>query len=99
MPMPPYPLHCYTPQCGRPAVYKIASRWSDGVTKELKTYALSCADCLPDWFRRSRAKQSACRLAPGEVLETPGIFSLERGRRDSGIHRLTELEAKMLEQS
>jgi hypothetical protein len=97
--MPPYPLQCYTPQCGRPAVYKIASRWSDGVTKELKTYALSCADCLPDWFRRSRVKQSSCRLAPGEILETPGIFSLERGRRDSQIHRLTELEATMLEQS
>jgi hypothetical protein len=99
MPMPLYPLHCYTPQCGRPAVYKIASRWSDGVTKELKTYGLACADCLPDWFRRSRLKQASCRLAPGEVLETPGIFSLERGRRDSEIHRLTELEAKMLEQS
>jgi hypothetical protein len=96
MPMPPYPIFCYTRGCGQPAVYKIAARWSDGVTGELKTYALSCAECLPDWFRRSRAKQAACRLAPGETLESPGIYSLERGRRDVEIHRLLDLEKELL---
>src|SRR6516165_1234233 len=96
MPMPPYPISCYTRGCGQLAVYKIAARWSDGVTGELKTYALSCAQCLPDWFRRSRAKQAACRLAPGETLESPGIYSLERGRRDVEIHRLLDLEKELL---
>ena len=81
MPMPPYPISCFTPACSRPAKYKIAARWSDGVTGELKTYALSCAVCLADWFRRSREKQAACRLAPGETLESPSIYELERGRR------------------
>ena len=61
MPMPPYPILCYTRACGKPAIYKIAARWSDGVTHELKTYALCCADCLADWFGRSRQKQAACR--------------------------------------
>ena len=37
MPMPPYPVLCYRPGCGKPAVYKIAARWSDGVTEELTT--------------------------------------------------------------
>src|SRR5262249_39941070 len=32
MPMSPYPVICYRPGCGRPALYKIAARWSDGVT-------------------------------------------------------------------
>jgi len=96
MPMPAYPILCYRKGCGKPAVYKIAARWSDGVTRELKTYALSCADCLPDWFRRSLAKQKVCRLAAGETLETPGIYSLERGRRDVEIHRLRDLEDKLL---
>jgi hypothetical protein len=92
MPMPPYPLYCYTRNCGRPAVYKIAARWSDGITQELKTYGLCCRECLPERFRASRQKRAACRLAAGETLEEPGIYSLERGQRDADLHRLTELE-------
>jgi hypothetical protein len=90
--MPSYPLHCYTRGCGRLAQYKIAARWSDGVTGELKTYALCCAECLPAWFRQSRQRQATCRLAPGESLETPGIYHLERGHRDQQLHRLVDLE-------
>ncbi len=93
--MPPYPIVCSRPGCGKLAVYKIAARWSDGVTQELKTYALCCADCLPDLFCRSREKQAACRLTPGETLDTPGIFALERGRRDVEIPRLRELEQSL----
>src|SRR5437763_16379889 len=96
MPMPAYPILCYRKGCGKPAVYKIAARRSDGVTQELKTFALSCADCLPDWFRRGLAKQKVCRLAAGETLETPRSYSLERGRRGVGIHRLRDLEEKVL---
>src|SRR5438552_3653891 len=96
MPMPPYPIHCYSSGCEKLAVYKIAARWSDGVTQELKTYAITCADCVADWFRRSRAKQAACRLAPGETLEPPGIFTLERGRRDAEILRQRDLENQLL---
>jgi hypothetical protein len=93
--MPPYPLICYTKGCNRPAVYKIAARWSDGVTGELKTYGLSCADCLPAWFRRACERKAACRLTTGETLEDPGIFALERGQRDQQLQRLPELEAQL----
>ena len=96
MPMPPYPILCYTRGCGKPAIYKIAARWSDGITQELKTYALSCEACLPEWFRISREKQRACRLAPNETLEPPGIWSLERGQRDVQLHRLTDLEQQLI---
>jgi hypothetical protein len=96
--MPPYPLFCYSGECGRPALYKIAVRWSDGVTQELKTYALCCAECLPHWFERSLQKHAACRLAPGETLEKPAIFTLQRGRRDSEIERLPQLEAQLRNQ-
>jgi hypothetical protein len=74
MPMPPYPVCCHRPGCGRPAVYKIAARWSDGVTHELKTYDLRCAECLAAGLLGSREKQAACRLAPGETLEPAGVF-------------------------
>ena len=90
--MPPYPVLCYTRGCGKPAAYKIAARWSDGVTEELKTYALCCPDCLAGWFRQSRQKQAACRRARGEVLEPPGIYEWARGRRDRELARRPDLE-------
>jgi len=95
MPMPPYPLVCYHPGCGRPALYKIASRWSDGLTRELKTYALSCEECLGEQFRRALAKQTTCRLAVGESLERPGIYLLAHGRRDHLLDRRADLEAQL----
>lgn len=95
MPMPSYPIHCYRPGCGKPAVYKVAARWSDGITEELKTYALSCPDCLADWYRRSQEKQAACRRARSETLEPVGIYALQRGRLDSEIERLTDLEKQL----
>jgi hypothetical protein len=96
MPMPPYPVLCYTKGCGKLAHYKIAARWSDGVTSELKTYALSCPECLAQWFRSSKSKQAACRRAPRETLEVPGIYDLERGKRDRTLHRRTDLEAQLV---
>ena len=95
MPMPPYPLYCYTRGCGRLARYKIAARWSDGVTGELKTYGLTCEECLREWFQRGREKQATCRLAAGEMLEPPGIYELERGKRDRVLQRLPKLETKL----
>ena len=91
----PYPVRCYRPGCSRPAVYKIAARWSDGVTEELKTYALACAGCLAELFRRARDKQAACRLAPGESLDVPGIYELARGRRDQELARREDLEKQL----
>jgi hypothetical protein len=93
MAMPPYPIHCSNPCCSGLAQYKIAARWSDGVTEELKTYALCCGDCLPARWRSSRIKQATCRLAAGETLESPGVYLLDRGQRDQQLHRLADLEA------
>jgi hypothetical protein len=93
--MPPYPIVCYTRGCGRLAQYKIAARWSDGVTGELKTYALNCPECLRESYRQSCRKQAVCRLAPGETLERPGIYHLARGTRDQRLSRLEDLEKEL----
>jgi hypothetical protein len=93
-----YPLYCYTKGCGQRAEYKIAARWSDGVTQELKTYALSCRNCLGPWYRQSRQRQAACRTVPGETLEPPGIYRLSRGRRDRALERLPDLEQSLLDE-
>jgi hypothetical protein len=95
MPMPPYSLRCYQKGCERLAVYKIAARWSDGITSELKTYGLCCAECLAQWYQLSRQKQAACRTTPGETLEPPGIYRIERGQRDKKLERLTDLEKEL----
>ena len=95
MPMPPYPIYCITKDCKNLASFKIAGRWSDGLQSELKTFALCCENCLAMWFNTSRAKHENSRLTPGESLEAPGIFRLERGQRDRTLVRLEHLENKL----
>lgn len=92
-----YPIHCCNQGCTSLAEYKIASCWTDGLTEELKTYGLTCAACLPEIFRASREKQKLCRLAQGEILETPGIYRLTHGKRDDQLHRLVDLESQLLQ--
>jgi hypothetical protein len=96
MPMPPYPVLCYTAGCPNLAAFKIAARWSDGITHELKTYSLACLSCLPQLFGAAVTKRAACRLAPGESLEAPGIYELHRGERDRTLKRRADLEATFL---
>jgi hypothetical protein len=95
MPMSPYPVLCYAAGCSAPAAYKVAARWSDGTTHELKTYALACAACLPKLFASAAAKRAACRLAPGETLDAPGVYELTRGARDRALTRRPDLEAAL----
>ncbi|HEV3146351.1 MAG TPA: hypothetical protein VGZ47_20860 [Gemmataceae bacterium] len=90
-----YVIRCYSRGCPREAVYKVASRWSDGITSELKTYSLCCAECLPARFLASLQKQAACRTAPGEILEPPGIYLLSHGQRDQQLQRLAAMEEKL----
>jgi hypothetical protein len=89
---PPYPVRCYAAGCPHEAAYKIAARWSDGVTSELKTYFLTCPACLPGLYRAAGVKKAACRLAAGESLGEPEVFEMTRGRRDRELVRRPELE-------
>jgi hypothetical protein len=83
---------CYARGCPHEAAYKIAARWSDGVTSELKTYFLACPECLPELYRTARVKKAACRLAAGESLGDPEVFEVRRGARDRELVRRPELE-------
>lgn len=93
MPMPPYPVRCYADGCGAAAAFKVAARWSDGLTDELKTYSLACTGCVAGLLAAARVKRAACRLAPGETLDEPGVYELSRGGRDRALVRRPELEA------
>jgi hypothetical protein len=92
MPMSPYTVVCTGRGCTAPAAYKIASRWSDGATHELKTYALVCPGCLPGLLAASRVRRAACHLAPGESLDEPVVYEITRGRRDAELTRRRDLE-------
>jgi hypothetical protein len=92
--MPAYRLDCYAKACPREATYKIAAAWSDGVTRELKTYSLACEQCLPELYRAAVAKKSACRLAAGETLGDPQVFEVRRGARDRELVRRPDLERR-----
>lgn len=94
--MPPYPVRCHVPACDAEAHFKIAARWSDGTTDELKTYSLACPACLPGLLASARAKQRACRLAPGEALDPPAVYELVRGTRDRQLVRRPDLEGDIL---
>lgn len=93
MPMSAYPVLCSAPGCAAPAAYKVAARWSDGTTAELKTYGLACPGCLPALLARARGSRDACRLTPGETLDAPGVYELTRGERDRVLTRRPDLEA------
>ena len=93
--MPPYRVLCSRNRCDQLAAFKIASCWSDGVTRELKTYALSCAACLAAQLDAARAKKAVCRLTAGESLESPGIFEIARGTRDARLCRRNDLEVEL----
>jgi hypothetical protein len=95
MPLLNYVIPCYSKGCPRPANFKIASRWSDGITSELKTYSLCCAECFPGRFRDSVRRHGVCRLAVEETLETPGIYRLQHGHRDRELERLREVELQL----
>jgi hypothetical protein len=87
-----YPVRCYAPGCGGPAHFKIAARWSDGATDELKTYSLACPACLPTLLSDARVRRARCRLAPGESLDEPAVYELAAGARDRRLVRRPDLE-------
>jgi hypothetical protein len=96
MPLRNYVICCYGKDCALEAVYKIASRWSDGVTGELKTYSLCCEACLAECFGQSRRKQALCRLAPGEALDPPSIFVIRKGAHDCELIRSEDREIELI---
>jgi hypothetical protein len=90
-----YPVLCEGPKCRQLAVYKIAARWSDGKTSELKTYGLACEKCLPALYQASIKRQLTARTLPGEVGEHPGIYRLHGGDRDRDLVRMNDLEMEL----
>jgi hypothetical protein len=79
---------CSAPTCDRPAVYKIAAAWSDGTSKELKTYGLACEAHRDSQLNAARCHLGALKLSDGESVGAVGVYILRRGNRDTELVRL-----------
>jgi hypothetical protein len=83
-----YQPSCTRTDCNRPAVYKIAAAWSDGTSKELKTYGLACESHRDELLAEARSKQRTLRLAEGETVGPIGVYQLLPGVRDAELSRV-----------
>lgn len=90
-----YTIYCTMDGCSNPACFKIAARWSDGKTAELKTYALVCEDCAAAALKASREKQAAYRLGKTETMEPSGIYEIQQGTTSQELPRRTDLEEQI----
>ncbi len=91
-PTPPYPVLCHA-GCSYPAAFKLGAVWADGNTRELKTYSLCCAACLPAELTSARTRRELCRVAPAEDLGPVCVFEMRTATRDRELVRREELES------
>lgn len=85
-------VKCSEPECGEPAVYKVAAPWSDGQFSELKTYGLACREHIHDVLRSAEARWLDYEPVRGEVVQDVGIYIYEPGKFDRELQRDWDLE-------
>ena len=85
-----YQPKCYAPQCGQPAVYKVAAPWSNGTSHELKNYGLACDAHRDSQLALAQIHRQGLSLGEGETLGTVGLYKLNSGRRDVELKRLPD---------
>ena len=85
-----YTPTCTAAGCAAPARYKIAAPWSDGTSRELKTYGLACESHRESLLARASLHGVNLRLAEGETLGKAGVYRLVPGARDGDLTRLPD---------
>jgi len=73
---------CSQAGCDRTADYKIAAVWSDGTSRELKNYGLSCSDHRKVQAARARRHRDALRLQDWETVGEVRLYRFDPDRRD-----------------
>jgi hypothetical protein len=76
---------CSHPGCNQQALFKIGAVWSDGTSRELKNYGLTCETHRLAQLQRARHNRDGLRLAEGETVGSVALFRLEPGRRDTEL--------------
>lgn len=83
-----YEPTCTAPGCSRPALFKVAAVWSDGTSRELKTYGMACEGHRFEVLEEARTRSDGLHLAEGESVEPVGIYQLLPGVRDAELTRV-----------
>jgi len=79
VPDPPafyYRPGCSVAGCERPATFRGAAPWSNGTSRELKNYGLTCDDHRDDQLRRAGDRRRALAPAEGETIGMVGLYRL-----------------------
>lgn len=85
-----YRPKCSAPNCDQPAAFKVGAVWTDGTSRELKNYGLTCEAHRHSQLERARKHRDGLRLADGESVGEVSLFILEAGRRDTQLSRAAE---------
>jgi hypothetical protein len=83
---------CSATGCDHPAIYKIATLWSDGTSHELKNYGLVCEAHRHSQLTLARNHHQALRLSDGESVGAVELYVLRTGCRDIELTRLGDAE-------
>jgi hypothetical protein len=81
---------CSTPGCDRTASFKLAASWSDGTSRELKSYGLVCEEHRDEELEGARQRWSKLRPTAEEVVGPVEVFRLEKGLRDFDLIRVSD---------
>ncbi len=89
---------CYRPKCSHPgcdqqALFKVGAVWSDGTSRELKNYGLTCETHRQAQLERARRNRAGLRLADGESVGPVALFVLQSGRRDTELAQAMDAQS------
>ena len=79
---------CSRPDCGRPAVFKLAAEWRDPLSRELRTYGLTCESHRDELLEAARGRQRRIHPGEGEVVAVVDTYPLLPGVRDAELSPL-----------
>jgi hypothetical protein len=85
-----YKPTCSASNCDKPAVYKLAAAWSNGTSRELKNYGLTCEEHREAQLGLAQQHRKDLKLHEGESVGQVGVYQLVEGRRDAELPRLPD---------
>jgi hypothetical protein len=83
-----YRPRCCTPGCSTPALYKIAASWSDGSSRELKNYGLTCDQHRDHELAAARRRHERLPRGEDETVAPVELYRLIPGCRDRDLEPL-----------
>lgn len=78
---------CSSPGCDRTAKFKIAASWSDGTSREFKSYGIVCEEHREAQVEAARLRSARITRTADEIVGPVEVFVLKPGSRDTELTR------------